>query len=373
VVSIQTSDRTLTLTWPDGVRGSFAAVWLRDQCACGECRHPRNGQRFLDTASIPSDIGIEEAALGGTDTVEVSFLGGELHTSSFSLESLRMASAGWAPARRRAVLWGACLEGRMPTAAFSGISTDELELRDWLCGAASMGVALLHGVPRHRGAVAEVAGLFAHVRETNYGRVFDVRAVVDPTNLADTALALAVHTDNPYRDPTPTLQLLHCLASSADGGDTILVDGFNAVERLRKEAPAMLDVLAARPIRFAFRDPACDLVAEFPIVSLNHRGEPVAVHFNNRSKVGPAATTHEVEAWYDAYRSFARLLTSPDLEVRLRLQPGDLIMFDNTRVLHGRTGFAAGGERLLQGCYAERDGLLSRLGVLERRFGAGPR
>ena len=108
-------------------------------------------------------------------------------------------------------------------------------------------------------------------------------------------------------------------------------------------------------------------------MSLNHRGEPVAIHFNNRSQGAPDGAADEVEAWYDAYRAFARLLTSPDLEVRVRLQPGDLILLDNARVLHGRTGFAASGERLLQGCYAERDGLLSRLAVLERRFGPGPR
>ena len=54
-----------------------------------------------------------------------------------------------------------------------------------------------------------------------YGRNFlsqQGKAVrVNAANLAYTSLALPVHTDNPYRNPVPTLQLLHCIASDATG------------------------------------------------------------------------------------------------------------------------------------------------------------
>lgn len=52
------------------------------------------------------------------------------------------------------------------------------------------------------------------------------------------------------------------------------------------------------------------------------------------------------------------------------LDPGDVAVFDNLRVLHARTAFAGEGVRRLQGCYADRDALFSRLGVLARA-GAG--
>jgi gamma-butyrobetaine dioxygenase len=52
----------------------------------------------------------------------------------------------------------------------------------------------------------------------------------------------------------------------------------------------------------------------------------------------------------------------------VKLRPGDLVAFDNTRLLHGRTAFTlpntAGLARHLQGCYVDRDGLYSRLAVL---------
>ena len=61
----------------------------------------------------------------------------------------------------------------------------------------------------------------------------------------------------------------------------------------------------------------------------------------------------------------------PRFEVRLRLAPGELIAFDNRRVLHGRGAFdPASGRRRLQGCYVDGDELLSRIRTLERRLAA---
>ena len=83
----------------------------------------------------------------------------------------------------------------------------------------------------------DIVALFGFVRETNYGRHFEVRTEVNPTNLAYTGLGLQAHTDNPYRDPVPTLQVLSCLENSAKGGENMVVDGFAAALRLRDEDP----------------------------------------------------------------------------------------------------------------------------------------
>ena len=89
------------------------------------------------------------------------------------------------------------------------------------------------------GTVAEVGDRLGFVRVTNYGRLFDVKSVPNPTNLAYTAVGLGVHSDNPYRHPSPGVQLLHCLESEAPGGDTLLVDGFHAAEILRRAGIAL--------------------------------------------------------------------------------------------------------------------------------------
>ena len=145
------------------------------------------------------------------------------------------------------------------------------------------GFVLLRDVPSVPGTVLEVAGSMGYVRETNYGRLFDVRATADPANLAFSARAIAPHTDNPYRDPVPTVQLLDCLASAAEGGDSALVDGFAAASLLRAEDPAAFAVLAGSPVTFAYRDASAELRATMPMIGVDPRGRITQVRFNNRS------------------------------------------------------------------------------------------
>ena len=113
---------------------------------------------------------------------------------------------------------------------------------------------LLRDVPAEPSMVLEVAASFGFVRETNYGRLFDVRVEPAPGNLAFTSRAILPHTDNPYRDPAPTVQLLHCLSSAGDGGDTGLVDGFAAAAELRATDAESFGILTRTPIPFGYID-----------------------------------------------------------------------------------------------------------------------
>jgi gamma-butyrobetaine dioxygenase len=326
----------------------FHPLWLRDNCPCPECRH-ESGQRLLDTRTLPDDL-----AIVSVDGRTVSFSDG--HESTFDADWLRAQANG---ARRRRRLWDS--QVALPVARYDDVVRGGPALRDWLAAADELGFAILTGGPTEPATVTRVVELFGYVRETNYGRLFDVKTVVSPANLAYTGLELGAHTDNPYRDPTPTLQLLHCLVSSAEGGENTLVDGFRVVEDLSR---GDRELLAAQPVRFRYSDAETELEAEWPVVSLDARGEVQSVHYNTRSAQLPADADAR---YYAAYQRFGRMLESPAYRIRFKLDPGDLFIVDNLRVLHGRTGYAAsGGERHLQGCYADRDGLRSTLAVLSR-------
>jgi gamma-butyrobetaine dioxygenase len=77
-----------------------------------------------------------------------------------------------------------------------------------------------------------------------------------------------------------------------------------------------------------------------------------------------------VVEFYDAYRSFAEVIAGTALRLNFRLEPGDCVIFDNTRLLHARTAFSdsGAGTRHLQGCYSDLDGLFSTITVLETRM-----
>jgi len=332
----------------------FHPLWLRDNCPCRECRH-ESGQRLLDTRSIPDDLTVVSVE-GAT----VTFSDG--HASTFDPDWLDAQSH---PAeRRRRRLWGAELTDELPVGRYDEVVDGGEALATWLAYVDELGFAILVGGPTEPGTVTRVAELFGYVRETNYGRLFDVRTVVSPTNLAYTGLGLGAHTDNPYREPTPTLQLLHCLASSAEGGENTVVDGFRVAGAL---TAVERELLAGHPIRFRYADAATELEAETPVLSVGADGEVCTVHYNTRSAQPFRLPESVIGPYYAAYQRFGRLLESPEYKLSFKLEPGDLFAVDNLRVLHGRAAYApSGGERHLQGCYADRDALRSTLAVLSR-------
>src|SRR5262249_9354180 len=133
----------------------------------------------------------------------------------------------WSAARQtpELTLWGAADCARFYAMDYREFCGSTLARVDWLRAAASWGIAFLRRVPCEEGEVLRAASFIGWVRETNYGRVFDVAVSPDPNHLAYTNNALGLHTDNPYRDPVPGLQILHCL-KAACGGESLFVDGF---------------------------------------------------------------------------------------------------------------------------------------------------
>jgi gamma-butyrobetaine dioxygenase len=230
----------------------------------------------------------------------------------------------------------------------------------------STGIAFLEGVPAEPGRVLEVASWIGWVRETNYGRIFDVRAVPDPNNLAYTNRPLALHTDNPYRDPVPGLQILHCLYAGREGGVSLFADGFAIAEALRAEDPGSFQFLASAPVPFSFRDPETELSAVRPMLQVDAEGRLTAVHYNSRSIAPLRMEPAKIPGFYAAWRALARLLADPRFLLTTLLAPEELVLFDNHRILHGRTGFAPADPRHLQGCYLDQDGLRSRIAILKQ-------
>ncbi len=365
-LAIENDGAGLAVTWADGRISRFPAIWLADNRP--ETRRGAEGQRLVDAIELPERVALRAAEIGA-DGIEVRF---------DCFDRPAVFEAGWLrrhaldPAsrderRHRPQLWDAALaRAPLPAAHYSAVTADRAALLGWLRHVDCLGFALLHGVPARPGAVCDVVSLFGYIRETNYGRLFDVVSVEEPMNLAFTALALGNHTDNPYRDPVPQLQLLHCLEAAGEGGESIVVDGFAAAERLRREAPDNFALLTRTPVPFRYVEPgAVDLRHSAPLIELDAGGELRTVRYNSRS-IGPIDLDRdEVPAFYAAHRRFGRMLHDPAMTVGFKLRPGDLFIVDNRRVLHGRRGFG-GGRRHLQGTYADADSLASKLRVLER-------
>lgn len=360
----------LDILWQDGRRSRLNRIWLRDHCQMPASRNPNNGQRLLNVTDIPEDLHIAQVERQD-NALAVTFLP-ENHVSVFSLSWLRancycLNEPFDDRSESGKTLWdGTTFSDGLPTADYNLYGSDDKVRRQALASVKEHGFVLLKGVPCNDGEILNVIRTFGFCRETNYGSLFDVRTVVDPNNLAFSNLGLGCHADNPYRDPVPSIQLLHCLASSAEGGDSILVDGFRAAALLREESPEHFELLSRQPLNFRFADGNTDLRARVPFIEVDEQGRITKARYNNRSIDTIRLAPDHIEPFYKAYRHYAEILERPALKVMFKLAPGDLVLFDNTRVFHARTAFSAGGQRHLQGAYADLDGLYSTLAVLDR-------
>ncbi len=372
-IALLDDGKGLSLKNASGQTQRFHAIWLRDNAFDKETRSAGNGQRLITLDDIPVDTIISSAEIID-DQLSITFIPenktinydiGWLNTHSYDLSHNKMA--GWTNAQIET--WDSSLMDHVPVGDFEEVSNTPVALRDWLGKVNRFGFAKLINGPIEDGALMKVVDFFGYVRETNYGRKFEVRTEVNPTNLAYTGLGLQAHTDNPYRDPVPTLQILYCLESSAAGGENMVVDGFAAALKLRQEDPTYFSILAKYCANFEYAgEKGVALRSRRPIIELAPDGELIGIRFNNRSAAAITDVPYDdMEAYYDAYRRLGEIIDDTAMEVTFRLEPGESFIVDNTRILHARKGYSGSGTRWLQGCYAEKDGLRSTLAALDQQ------
>jgi gamma-butyrobetaine dioxygenase len=349
----------------------FHAIWLRDNAQDDETRDQINGQRLIALKEIPSDTWVSDARVEADSLVITFKPENKVVRYDFdwlmenNYDEVKNLKRGWISQDQET--WDADL-AFVPSCDFDKLIKKNILTLKWLADVRKYGFGKITNGPITEGALFKVIELFGYVRETNYGKHFEVRTEVNPSNLAFTGLALQAHTDNPYRDPVPTLQLLYCLESSAAGGENMLVDGFKAITRLREENEEYFDLLSNYSARFEYKNNKdVHLKSRRPIIELSSNGELLAIRFNNRSMSAVNDVPfNKMEKWYSAYRRLGEIIDDPNMEITFRLNPGEAFIVDNTRVLHARKGYSGTGKRWLQGCYSDKDGFNSAFYSLEK-------
>jgi gamma-butyrobetaine dioxygenase len=345
-------------------------IWLRERCQDAASIDRVTGQRLHDPSDIDLELRLTAVSEPAPGKLHVRFSDG--HEAEFLAQDL-LAEAALPPGRHDCpdeILWDGGLRD-LPRARWRA-APDDAELADWTLRFLQFGFIVFSGVPREPNEVLKVAATFGFTRETNFGELFDVRSTPEAIDLAYTSVHLDAHTDNPYRSPVPGVQLLHCLVNETSGGLSTLVDGYAVAEALKLRDPEAFRILTSTPVRFRYRDQRTELVASAPPIELDVSGRTRTIHFSPRLDFVPLMRPAELSAYYRARRVFDRMLRDTEFEIRFLLNGGDLVMFDNQRLLHGRTGFdPAEGLRHLQGCYIDIDGPRSLYRVLRRRHTSG--
>jgi gamma-butyrobetaine dioxygenase len=269
------------------------------------------------------------------------------------------------PPRR---LWDASIQDDLPRFHGPTVLSEDSAFGAWVEALHVHGFAILEDLPRTPAVIEEVPARIGPLRDSNFGRVFDVRSRPDADSNAYTDMALPLHCDLTTREYQPGLQFLHCIENGAKGGDSLLADGFLLAEQMSGTQPELFAALARIPICFANKSRDTDYRWETPMFRLDAQGRCEEVRWSPWLRAPAILGFEETALLYRALRSAFAIAEDPGLGIKVRLQPGELLGFDNRRILHGRSGFdASTGARWLRGCYVEREELTSCLRMAARR------
>ena len=251
---------------------------------------------------------------------------------------------------------------RLPRFAAAALEPGAPAFQDWLVTTLRHGISIVDGLPDDTAAGTRLAEQVGFLRRTNFGTIFTVESKPDPNNSAYTSDALPLHTDLPNQEVPPGFQFLHCIANAAEGGDSLFADGFAIAAALKEEAPEAFQLLCEVELPFRFHDQTDDIRSRYPVIVTDRRGEVTELRFNAHIVDTIDLPGDQVVPFYRAYRWLMALVRSDRFKLAYRLQAGEMVVFDNRRILHGRSAFdPRTGYRRLEGCYVDRGDFLSRL------------
>jgi gamma-butyrobetaine dioxygenase len=194
-------------------------------------------------------------------------------------------------------------------------------------------------------------------------------------------LPIDLDTCTRYFEHPPRHQFLHCIRNRVSGGTSIFVDALYAANKLRATHPSHFHTLATTPVSFHYINDGHHLHYDHPTIQLSPfpdiNGSFPVKHINYSPPFQAPLRLSTPPAFYDALQAFVDILEDPANKFEYNLQEGDVVMFDNRRLLHARTAFSPKDterredgfiDRWLKGCYIEADSMLDKARVLRGKL-----
>lgn len=357
--SLRHDGASLEVTWADGVVTRYPWLWLRDHAHDDETMHPVTQQRQLFTARVPRALqGLSTEVVDGQLLVTWDMLEPQSSLPVRFLAEYRHPLVARAAVDVPITLWNA---GSLttPTVPYELAMHTEAGLLQWLGNTLQYGFCLVVGTPATAEATKALLHRVAYIRETIFGGFFEFQADMSKADTAYTTLELRGHTDGTYTNDAPGCQLLHCLEFAGSGGESTIVDAFAIARRMEAEHADLFEVLSSVAVPGQYIGDGAHLLAARSVFRHDHTGRLVQVSFNNYDRAPFLLDEADMIAFYDAIRVFEELANDHAMQWRHVLQPGEALLFDNWRVLHGRAAYA--GLRRMCGGYLNREDIESRL------------
>ena len=369
--AVRTSQGGASVTFADGHESQYPAIWLRHNCECKECGSTRTARRELRLTDIPAGITARRAVIAPDGSLDVTWEPGG-HRSLYSPAWLRGHCLSVKERSRRRLkpsLWAPGTPDLIRYESFPALA-DKVRRLSYLERLRDFGFIILTDIPEGIEATEAVAATVGLLRITNYG-VYELISRPSPQLVGDSSVALAPHTDEPYRHHPPGITFFHVVAQSDHGGESTLVDGFRVAEQLKQEDPEAFRLLSTIPVDFHRELKEGRMFhASAPIIRVDRNGHLDGLRLLDRGTAPFDLAESEVDSYYAAYRKLLTHLYDVSNQLIVKIRAAEVLVFNNHRLLHGRTAFDASKSfRHVRSANVDLDEFYSGLRVLYAELG----
>ncbi|QSZ35174.1 hypothetical protein DSL72_008041 [Monilinia vaccinii-corymbosi] len=371
----------------------FPRRWLRDNCRCAKCRRPDTMQREVNIFSsnleqLPKSINKTKK-----EGLEVTWL--DEADDDSKLEHVTLYPWDWLhkhkvyraadkfqqvrstfvavnrgrnniaegkvpipdPDTHEVILWDSHISLHPPSVDYNEVMASDAGVGKWTRLIHNFGFCFVDGVPVCPEKTRELLERIAFIRPTHYGGFYDFTSDLTMKDTAYTSEAIGPHTDTTYFTDPAGLQMFHLLShTEGTGGSSLLVDGFWAAGLLRNRYKDALSKIAVP--WHASGNEGINITPNrpYPVLTMDSNRKATQIRWNeaDRGTIHPGYS----QEWYEAAKTFHDRVNDPKEQYWPQLVPGRALIFDNWRILHGRTAFT--GKRRMCGGYINRDDYISR-------------
>ena len=342
----------INILFSNNKEDNFLNIWLRDHAKDEDSWDHRSNQRKIFTAKLDPKLHIKKAILKDNGK-SVDILWSDLkkpinYTSNFFLENSNKSQK----INNNIKIWDKKDIGEEIYTDFQNTITND-GFKEFLEKLYKFGFVVIQNCKTEMSSVEKIANKIGYVRESIFGGLWSFESNNDMADSAYTQDELRPHTDSTYSNDAPGLQLLLCCHYEATGGESIMVDGFKIAEKIYKENKDLYTLLSEIEVTGQYIGDGVFLEAKRPIFKLNSNKELVQVSFNNYDRAAFRMNDEKTLKFYDAIREFDLIANNREYQWRHILKPGELLIFNNWRILHGRGSFK--GDRKMSGCYINKE------------------
>ena len=326
-------------------------LWLRDNCQCDECRIQETQEKQFLLHTVPVDISPKGVEIKDEKLI---VLWPDNHQSVIPFNQIEESGKPRYPEHKS---W----TSKFTPSGFDWskfLDDDEIALKA-LTTFVSFGAIILKNAPKEPNSLEVLSKRMGPIHETLFERVHNVSIKGYGYSVAHTTKEIPPHNDFASYKSQPSIQILHMLENECDGGDSIIVDGWEVVEGLRKDNPEYFNILKEFNVPFRQFDENNETYTVAPMINCSSDGSLESFRFSNHLMQMINPSREGVKNFYKAFHEASSRVLDSKYRSTFRLNAGEALIVASLRVLHGRESFVPSGKRYLQDAYFVYDNALN--------------